>query len=117
MIAHYDSVVRELQGLGHVVVPETQIPSDSTAATFIDSNLAKTDLAIHLLGDKPGHTPEDAKPIVELQLERSALRTASGKPDADVAPKPLRRILWAPRALLDEARPPAARSIGTRWRC
>ena len=104
MIAHYDSVVRELQGLGHVVVPETQIPSDSKAAAFIDANLAKADLAIHLLGEKPGHTPEDAKPIVELQLERSALRTASGKPEAgsEVALKPLRRILWAPRALLDE---------------
>jgi len=104
MLRAYDSVVRELEGLGHLVVPETSIPVAPGTKDFIDANLARADMVVHLLGEKPGPTlDEELAPIVRLQLERSALRAAA---EVETPGKrPFRRIVWAPRTVIDDDAP------------
>ena len=90
-----DRLFRELSGAGYAVLPEpeTDIPHDGSAAAFIDTALAAAELSIHPLGERLGYAPEDAPPIVQLQLSCAAKRAAVGGG--------FRRILWAPR-FLDE---------------
>lgn len=91
----YDRLVNELCGAGYIVAPapDSDIPHDG-AASFIDDALANADLSVHLLGERPGYAPEDAAPIVPLQLTRAAVRAR--------ADDRFRRILWAPRFLGEE---------------
>jgi hypothetical protein len=93
MLLAYDRLFRELSGAGYSVLPalETDIPTDRRALTFLDSALAASELSIHMIGERVGHAPEDAEPIVRFQLSRAAERTAVGDG--------FRRILWAPRFL------------------
>ena len=103
----YERLVEELQHprRGYVVVPDpnAEIPLDSTgsATAFIDTALDGAEIAIHLLGEKPGRAPDDAEatPIVKLQLTRAALRAAvPAKTDAGA----FRRLIWAPEILTDQ---------------
>lgn len=88
----YDRLVKELTGAGYSIAPPptADIPYDNSAIAFIDAALAETELSVHLLGDKLGYAPEDAAPIVQLQLARAAERCAAKETT-------FHRILWAPR--------------------
>lgn len=112
MRAAYGRIVEELQGRQFIVVPsiQSEMPHDHTATDVIDAALAGADLSVHLLGDKAGYAPEDADPIVKLQLARAALRGDS-VPDERNQPH-FHRVIWAPRVMTDGAagqeRDPAA---------
>jgi hypothetical protein len=72
------------------IEPGDQLPNlaDEAIAT-IDAALGKAQFSIHLLGNTAGYVPDgdQSKAIVELQLERAALR-AAGDPS-------FRRLIWA----------------------
>jgi hypothetical protein len=91
MRAPYARLVDELRQRGYVIAPqpEAEIPADATAKEFLLAALVGTELSIHLLGEKAGWAPEDCDPIVPLQLKAAA--------DARS-----RRIIWAPRIVVDE---------------
>ena len=91
MRAAYTRLVDELRQRGYIVAPspESEIPSDGRAPEFIRTSLGGAELSIHLLGAKPGWAPEDCEPIVPLQLKLAADGGA-------------RRIIWAPRILVDD---------------
>jgi len=95
-------IVDELKNRGFTVVPEIDIPSESGAIEFIDAALAAAELSIHLLGEKPGSTPDevDVPPIVRLQLARAALRSAKHGND-ETSARAFQRIVWAPKILED----------------
>jgi TIR domain len=103
----YDRIAKELQRAGYTLVPppDSEIPYDGTAPGFVDAALAGAELSIHLLGDKPGYSPEDAEPIVKLQLARAAARAEAPQASERV----FRRILWAPRFVTEEAEAGAER--------
>src|ERR1700692_2246667 len=103
MRSAYLRLVDELEQRGYRVVPErgTEIPYDGSAPAFVRSELAKAEASIHVLGEKAGYTPEDSEPIVKLQLQLAAERVS--KSDAVAAGGvPFRRIVWAPRVIVDE---------------
>ncbi len=104
MSASYDRIVRELDGRGFGVAPSGKIPDDASATAFIDAALAAAEFSVHLVGEKAGFAPEDAEPIVKLQLDRAALRAAASAN----APAPFRRIVWAPKILEAVAGAPLA---------
>ena len=84
-----DSLKRELQGYGYHILPEKQLPLIATALNEnLVSNLAESDLTIHLLGENYGVVPEGAqKSIVEIQNDVAAsYSTANSIP----------RFIWIP---------------------
>jgi hypothetical protein len=91
MRAGYDRIVSELVGKGHTVVPPPteEIPLDQAVAT-IDAALSNAEIAVHILGEKAGDTPEDQLPMVKLQLAHAAAKAA-----ADGGAR-FHRIIWAP---------------------
>ncbi|MFI5013703.1 MAG: toll/interleukin-1 receptor domain-containing protein [Hyphomicrobiales bacterium] len=95
----YDRVVRELTGRGFAVTPEpsSEIPRDASATAAIDEALAKAELSVHLLGERPGYAPEDQEHIVKLQLMRAAKRGEPGNAGSAKGGD-FRRIIFAPRA-------------------
>jgi hypothetical protein len=104
MMSSYETLRVELTRRRIRVVPDPSqpIPTDGAQATErIDAALGEAALSIHLVGDKLGFQPEDATPIVRLQLDRAArLATEAG---------PFHRLIWAPQAL-----PGAASGSATR---
>jgi hypothetical protein len=110
----YERLVQELQDRKYAVVPapELDIPRDASAVEFVDKALASAELSVHLLGDKAGYAPEDAEPIVKLQLTRAATRV----PDSALAStgpiREFRRIIWAPKVF--ESGTAAAPSVAER---
>jgi hypothetical protein len=94
MRAGYDRIVSELIGKGHTVVPapSEDIPLGS-AVSFIDEALSKSEISVHLLGEKAGEAPEDQAPLVKLQLARAAAKAAK---DGGAT---FHRILWVPSLL------------------
>jgi hypothetical protein len=104
MVVAYARLVKELEGDGYTVVPSPQsrIPDDCSATAFIDEAINKAELSIHLLGESAGPAPEDAEPIVKLQLKRAGLRVEREAAASDGALKAgFRRIVWAPKLLDD----------------
>lgn len=91
MRAGYDRIVAELVGKGHTVVPAPadDIPLGSAVA-IIDAALSNAEIAVHLLGESVGDTPEGQLPMVNLQLARSAAKEAK-----DGGAK-FHRLIWAP---------------------
>ncbi len=95
MKAAYSRLALELQGKGFSVVPDVSadLPSDATAAASVKDALAKAEVAVHLVGKRPGFAPEGLDPIVKLQLALAREKaTASAQPI-------FRRIVWAPKVL------------------
>jgi len=94
----YARLVEELLQAGCRVLPEPNedIPP-RTAIDFVDKNLSQADLAIHLLGEEPGYTPQRTDPIVKLQLARAARRLAEAGAGSKAGP--FQRIIWAPKVL------------------
>jgi hypothetical protein len=96
----YDRLVRELLGRGYQVVPDVgaEIPHDSSATAFIDEALASASMSVHLLGERHGYAPENADPIVQLQLKRAARMCPAGALTSS-AEHGFRRVIWAPERL------------------
>jgi hypothetical protein len=91
MRAGYERIVSELAGKGHTVVPPPaeDIPFDSAVAV-IDAALSNAEIAVHLLGERSGDSPEGQPPMAKLQLARAAAR--ADKDDG----KKFHRLIWAP---------------------
>jgi hypothetical protein len=73
----YRTIRSELMANGFRVLPERRIPDDyREALTFIDDQLSRCILSVHLLGERSGYIPsgESAKPITSLQLDRAEAR-------------------------------------------
>ena len=93
----YRTIRSELIANGLRVLPDRRIPDDyREAVAFIDDQLSRCIMSVHLLGERPGYIPspphgELAKPITRLQLNRSGARS-----DAD--PR-FRRFIWARESL------------------
>lgn len=98
MLLAYDRLVKELTGNGYTVVPppEAAIPLDSSAVGFIDQHLANAEVSVHLLGGRLGYAPDEAEPILKLQLTRAAARASAGDR--------FHRVLWAPRFILEDVK-------------
>ena len=99
MSGAYKSIVYDLERRGYLVLPdpEVDLPVDYSehATTRITEALAKSETAIHLLGDSEGFRPDKAISnvgIVPLQLDWSA--SEKRRPDRNLA-----RLIWAPRVL------------------
>jgi len=85
-----DRIKRELLERGHLVLPEAPLPMVSRdVETMVRDCLAKCFIAIHLLGERYGVTPEDSsESIPALQLRLSA--------DRAFGPG-MQRLIWMPR--------------------
>lgn len=102
MREQYNRLVFELTGKGYTVVPDrtVEIPDDGSAAAFIDAELAKAELSIHLLGESSGWN------IVNLQLACAAARVPSHPANGGgTANPPFQRIVWAPKVFQKDPRP------------
>lgn len=114
MVVAYDRLVKELQGDGYTVVPDPQskIPEDLSATSFVDRELDAAELSVHLLGARLGYAPEDAEPIARLQLQRARARVGQpvGGSDGGPGAPVFRRIIWAPK-LLDFSHDPETASV------
>jgi serine/threonine protein kinase len=84
-----DRIKRELLERGHVVLPDAPLPMLSRdVETIVRDCLAKCTIAVHLLGQRYGVTPEDsAESIPALQVRL----TAEHARKAD-----LQRLIWMP---------------------
>lgn len=98
MVEAYARVAAELSKNGYIVAPapDADIPRDTGAREFVESQLQGADVSVHLLGERAGYAPEDCDPIVKLQLSRAAAQALN---DAK-----FRRIVWAPRLLGETTR-------------
>ena len=84
-----DRIKRELLERGHVVLPEAPLPMLSRDVEVVVKDcLAKCSVAIHLLGQRYGVTPEDSsESLPALQVRLTADRSL--RPD-------LQRLIWMP---------------------
>jgi serine/threonine protein kinase len=84
-----DRIKRELLERGHVVLPDAPLPTLARdVETVVVNCLAKCTIAIHLLGQRYGTTPEDSpESIPALQVRLTADRAL----EAD-----LQRLIWMP---------------------
>ncbi len=84
-----DRIKRELLERGHVVLPDAPLPILARdVETMVRDCLAKCTIAIHLLGQRYGVTPEDSsESIPALQVRLTADRSI--RPD-------LQRLIWMP---------------------
>jgi hypothetical protein len=106
MLEDYRRIVAELRGHGFRVVPspDTNFSNwdDDETRSAVASALAKAEVSIHLLGDRPGR-----QALVSMQLEAAAEK-AKTTPAEESRTKPgFERLIWAPAVLLvpdDEAR-------------
>lgn len=84
-----DRIRRELLERGHVVLPDAPLPMLSRdVETMVRDCLAKCTIAIHLLGQRYGVTPEDSSESIPALQVRLTAEPACG-PD-------LQRLIWMP---------------------
>jgi serine/threonine protein kinase len=84
-----DRIRRELLERGHVVLPEAPLPMLSRdVETVVRESLAKCTIAVHLLGQRYGVTPEDSSESIQALQVRL---TAEPACRAD-----LQRLIWTP---------------------
>ena len=84
-----DRIRRELLERGHVVLPDGPLPMLSRdVETVVRDSLAKCTIAIHLLGQRYGVTPEDSSESIQALQVRL---TAEPACKAD-----LQRLIWMP---------------------
>jgi hypothetical protein len=110
----YDTLIEELKRRGIGVVPDSTqtLPMQGDqAVALIDGALAEALVSIHLLGDKAGFQPEDAAPIVRLQLERSAAKVALSMVPETQGPPAFHRLIWAPSVIPGAAEGSVSRNI------
>lgn len=103
MQPEYAKLYDDLVGNGYEVVPGCdEVVPDLTPSAWVDERLQGAELAIHLLGELPGPTPDarDAQPIVKLQMERARRFANQAEPEAGLA---FRRYVWVPEVWTPEA--------------
>ena len=84
-----DRIRRELLERGHVVLPESPLPMLSRdVETAVRDCLAKCTVAIHLLGQRYGVTPEDSSESIPALQVRLTAEQSHGKD--------LQRLIWTP---------------------
>ena len=84
-----DRIKRELLERGHVVLPDAPLPMlTRDVETTVRDCLAKCTIAIHLLGQRYGVTPEDSSESVQALQVRLTAEPAC-RPD-------LQRLIWMP---------------------
>lgn len=91
-----EALRRELLERGHVVLPETEVPMvDGLFETEVRAALARSELSIHLAGNRYSLTPEDgSSSIVEIQNNLAVERFRQA-----AAGERFRRLIWMPREL------------------
>jgi hypothetical protein len=83
----------ELRAKGFRVLPDGRIPDDyHDAVSYIDDQLSRSAISIHLLGERSGYIPyapdgEPAIPITRLQLARADVHSKANPA--------FRRFIWA----------------------
>jgi serine/threonine protein kinase len=84
-----DRIKRELLERGHMVLPDAPLPMLARdVETMVCDCLARCTIAVHLLGQRYGVTPEDSsESLPALQVRLTA--EAAGRPD-------LQRLIWMP---------------------
>ena len=84
-----DRIKRELLERGHVVLPDAPLPMlAKDVEAVIRDCLAKCTIAVHLLGQRYGVTPEDSSESIQaLQVRLTADRTLGPS---------LQRLIWMP---------------------
>jgi serine/threonine protein kinase len=84
-----DRIKRELLERGHIVLPDAPLPMLARdVETMVRNCLAKCTIAVHLLGQRYGVTPEDSsESLPALQVRLTA--EAGSRPD-------LQRLIWMP---------------------
>jgi hypothetical protein len=95
----YRRLALDLQAHGFAVEPDvSQDIPHSNAREYIQRALEKSELSVHLIGEKPGIAPEDedAPRLVKLQLVEARRRGAAAQ---DGNGPNFRRVVWAPRVL------------------
>jgi hypothetical protein len=104
MLENYRRIVTELHGHGFRVVPAPDAnPNDwgeEEIRSAVVSALAKAEVSIHLLGDRPGRMD-----LVSMQL-RAAAEKAKTAAEENKRKPGFERLIWAPAVLLapdDEA--------------
>lgn len=91
-----EQLATDLRLHGHVVLPERPLPADEHAARReIAEALARSTLAVHLVGESGGSVPEgpSGRSMVELQNELAAARSSADG---------LRRLIWLPASVIGE---------------
>ena len=84
-----DRIRRELLERGHVVLPEAPLPMLSRDVEMVVRDcLAKCTIAVHLLGQRYGVTPEDSSESIPALQVRLTSEHSRGKD--------LQRLIWAP---------------------
>jgi serine/threonine protein kinase len=84
-----DRIKRELLERGHVVLPDAPLPMlGRDVETVVRDCLAKCSIAVHLLGQRYGVTPEDSSESIQaLQVRLTANRALQPS---------LQRLIWMP---------------------
>ena len=91
LTADRDRIRRELELNGHRVLPDRPLPLDQRLRDDVNSYLAESQLAVHLVGATYGIVPEgESKSIVELQQELAAARLGAAG---------FSQIIWTPQGL------------------
>ncbi len=84
-----DRIKRELLERGHVVLPDAQLPMVlRDAEIMVRDCLAKCTVAVHLLGQRYGVTPEDSSESIPALQVRLTAEHSRGKD--------LQRLIWMP---------------------
>jgi hypothetical protein len=91
-----DAIKRELQGHGHMVLPERPLPLvDGECREFVNEQLERSKLSVHLIGENYGVVPEGGtESFVVLQSELAIQRSLA---DSSFA-----RLIWLPEGLDSE---------------
>jgi hypothetical protein len=109
MLEDYRRIVAELRGHGFRVVPAPDTnPSEwgkEEIRSAVVSALAKAEVSIHLLGDRPG-----SMDLVSMQLRAAAEKAKTAAKETKRKPG-FERLIWAPAVLLvpDDEAPRAPR--------
>jgi hypothetical protein len=105
MLEDYRRMVAELRGHGYRVVPSPDtnfsVWDEEETRSAVASALAKAELSIHLLGDRPGK-----QALVSMQLEAAAEKAQTATAEESRTKPGFERLIWAPAVLLvpaDEA--------------
>jgi len=88
-----ESIEMELKRLGHVVLPDRQLPTDEADyLAAVNGLLERCAFSIHLIGSGYGLIPDGSgqKSVVVLQNERAAAKLGGGG---------IRRVIWLPASL------------------
>ena len=107
MACHYIALTNELTKIGYEVVPkvEDELPdAGEEAQQAISNDIGNSELSIHLIGERTGWRPDGlSADIVPFQLSAAAAEIKLRKNFS--------RIIWIPKLLTSNAKPPSSGDI------